>query len=743
MYIKSIFLFFLMFLFGNIYSQNIDFDKYQPIKSNGELPLDFFQRTSHKVEDAINTQVQDSEKRTIRKSKKDFLLMSNYMIDDLLMSGNVLFGDPITEYVNKIADIILKDEPELRKELRFYCLKSNITNAFTTNQGMIFISLGLISQMENEAQLAFVIGHEINHFKEKHVINSAIESESIFSESNRTKDITQDQKIIKLSDYSKALELESDAVGFAYTQNAGYDVQEVLNSFDVLQFSHLPFDEIKVDLNELESESFKIPSQYKLETPIPVNFNVNEDDEKSSHPNLNKRRDQISKLLLDSKGFSNGKKYFLSKEKFLNIQKTCRFESLRISLRNFEFINSYYNSTVLLKDNPTSEYLERSRAKALYGIAKFKLDGRYGKMAYNYMEYEGSISSAYYFFENSDKDAVASIAVKQLFETNKKYPSKHLTIALKNLIKNVIKKNGGNDFNFDWYYPVQNLKIDTLNERQEDLAIQEESKYEKLKRIQDDQSVNKSAIVKTEENYHKFIFDNYPHRDELRQLYKSVKNELHNEITNDLRKNFRNHIGAEKIVFVDPMYYTIDEKKGMKFENSEDLKYDLYDQIALVGKAAEVETEVLSPKLCTTSDYEIMNHLSTCNDWIEEIQAISAISSKIDFIPSESEYMQEISANYNTKYYAFTGVFDYKRSKNALLFLPLLLFPPGWLGYPILMLYPSHETYYYTYIYNSETGKMNANEVYFIRRKPMAGNIQSYMYDIFTDMKKKSDEVEK
>jgi len=73
------------------------------------------------------------------------------------MSGRVLFGDPVSEYVNTVADKLLENEPELRSKLRFYCLKSNVTNAFATNQGMIFVTLGLIAQLENEAQLAQVL----------------------------------------------------------------------------------------------------------------------------------------------------------------------------------------------------------------------------------------------------------------------------------------------------------------------------------------------------------------------------------------------------------------------------------------------------------------------------------------------------------------------------------------------------------------------------------------------------------
>lgn len=98
--------------------------------------------------------------------QKEFLETTHYAIDDLLHSGYVVFGDEVSNYISSIADSLLKDDLLTRSALRFYTLKSMASNAFSTDQGIIFVTTGLISQVKNEAQLAFILAHEICHFRE-------------------------------------------------------------------------------------------------------------------------------------------------------------------------------------------------------------------------------------------------------------------------------------------------------------------------------------------------------------------------------------------------------------------------------------------------------------------------------------------------------------------------------------------------------------------------------------------------
>jgi len=736
-------------------AQIIDFDDYKPLKSQGVLPSDFTERTSDKVAEAIESQVDKGEARATRASKAEFLLKANYMIDNLLMSGNVMFGDPTTDYVNRVADKILENEPELRNKLRFYCIKSNVTNAFTTNQGMIFVTLGLLAQLENEAQLAFILGHEVTHYKRKHVINTVLESDKIFSKSDRTTKMSQDKNIIKLSNYSKSLELESDSTGFYYVQKAGYDMDEVLSSFDILQFSHLPYDEIEIDFSEFERDSFLIPDEKQLDTLIAIDFEVEENDSKSTHPNLNKRRDEIFALMEEFAGINKGVTALVSEKDFLNVRKISRYETVRIDLKNLNFVKAYYNATVLLKENPNSSYLKKSVAKALYGISKFKLKNRYSHCADDYEEYEGAISAAYYFFENASDLAITSLAVKYIYETNKDNPNSHLESILNDLTLGLIKEVGV-DFKFEKFFPskikTNEIEQDTLVEDVTETVDEDPdkplSKYEKLKKIREAQEAQDEAPIvaeRSEVNYYKFAFTDYEDRKQIKELFTSIHKtwlketkdeEEDEEEEEEIKKNYnKNKISAKKVLFIDPMYYSVDERQGVKLENSEDLKYKFYDQITRIGALTELETEVLSPKQCEVGEYEKMNHLSVCNDWAEEINDLSDVHKHLNFIPSQSEYMKNVSEVYGTDNIAFTGVVDFNIKKRGMGILAAAVVPYAWPFLAGYLLSDKHEVYYYTFIYDAASGDVKVDKIYFMNRKPMEANINSYMYEMFSIMK--------
>lgn len=171
MSIRIVFLLSLFFIIeGNntVISQQ-DFDNYRTLLSAGTIPSDFTSTTYNKIKEDLKNSNNDK----LSKSKENIFLEGiNYYVDEILHSGLVVYGDDVTKYINGIADKLLANETELRGELRFYTLKSNESNAFSTDQGIIFVTTGLISQLVSEAQLAFVLAHEISHYTLKHVIDT-------------------------------------------------------------------------------------------------------------------------------------------------------------------------------------------------------------------------------------------------------------------------------------------------------------------------------------------------------------------------------------------------------------------------------------------------------------------------------------------------------------------------------------------------------------------------------------------
>src|SRR5688572_10753295 len=90
---------------------------YQPVQSNGALPLIFTQKFSEKTARDLNELKQDSSSYNTKVAKKDFLIRSNFYVDRIIRGGSLLFNDSLSIYVNKVMDVVLQSNPELRKKV--------------------------------------------------------------------------------------------------------------------------------------------------------------------------------------------------------------------------------------------------------------------------------------------------------------------------------------------------------------------------------------------------------------------------------------------------------------------------------------------------------------------------------------------------------------------------------------------------------------------------------------------------
>ena len=107
-----------------LFSQDTNLNKFKTTISVGKPPLIFTTPFEDKVTESVK-----GAKKVNKENREDFAKHSNYALNNLLKSGIVLFGDPMTKYVEKVAANLLKNEPGLRRKLSFYVLKTNTTKA--------------------------------------------------------------------------------------------------------------------------------------------------------------------------------------------------------------------------------------------------------------------------------------------------------------------------------------------------------------------------------------------------------------------------------------------------------------------------------------------------------------------------------------------------------------------------------------------------------------------------------------
>ena len=129
----------------------------------GNVPTEFTINSLDKINNDIDK----------NKDATSFYEQFRFSQQKILFGGKVLFGDEMSIYVNKVAHNLLDKSglSALKSELRFYVLKSDVVNAICMPDGAIFVTVGLLSQIENEAQLAYILSHEITHYTKQHSVN--------------------------------------------------------------------------------------------------------------------------------------------------------------------------------------------------------------------------------------------------------------------------------------------------------------------------------------------------------------------------------------------------------------------------------------------------------------------------------------------------------------------------------------------------------------------------------------------
>jgi predicted Zn-dependent protease len=133
--------------------------------------------------------------------------------------------------------------------IRPYIVKDADVNAFTPGGGYLFVNAGLIAAMENEAQLATVLAHEIGHIDRGHIqaqrstqagvglgaAAAMIGGAMLGIDPQLTEFGVSLGAQAAVSGFTREQERDADIMAGQYLARAGYNVVEGANSFDVLR----------------------------------------------------------------------------------------------------------------------------------------------------------------------------------------------------------------------------------------------------------------------------------------------------------------------------------------------------------------------------------------------------------------------------------------------------------------------------------------------------------------------------
>src|SRR3989454_848174 len=93
--------------------------------------------------------------------------------EEALAKKAKIYDDPLLEeYLGKLGDRLLPDEVRAAggPGFRFGVMSDPTLNAFAMPNGRVYVHSGLLSRLDNEAQLAMILGHEMTHVTSRHAL---------------------------------------------------------------------------------------------------------------------------------------------------------------------------------------------------------------------------------------------------------------------------------------------------------------------------------------------------------------------------------------------------------------------------------------------------------------------------------------------------------------------------------------------------------------------------------------------
>ncbi len=129
-------------------------------------------------------------------------------------------------------------------QFNFYVLKDpNTVNAFALPGGQLFITAALLGRLKSEDQLAGILGHEIAHVVHRHSSEQMAKTEfyqGLAGAANASAgdlgagQIASYVANMKLMQYGRDDELESDEFGVKYLIRAGYNPEAMIEVMEIL-----------------------------------------------------------------------------------------------------------------------------------------------------------------------------------------------------------------------------------------------------------------------------------------------------------------------------------------------------------------------------------------------------------------------------------------------------------------------------------------------------------------------------
>ncbi len=177
--------------------------------------------------------------RPVAGSDEDALWYEMQHAERELQSSPQLVRDPALNFY--VRGVACKVAADYCADMRVYVVEQPQFNAMMAPNGMLILWTGALLRVRNEAELAFVIGHEVGHYRAQHVLKEWRRSKNVSAWTSAFEVASSGvgapiagsvgtlAGTAALSSFSREQEGEADKLGFSEMVARGYDPQAAVD----------------------------------------------------------------------------------------------------------------------------------------------------------------------------------------------------------------------------------------------------------------------------------------------------------------------------------------------------------------------------------------------------------------------------------------------------------------------------------------------------------------------------------
>jgi predicted Zn-dependent protease len=164
--------------------------------------------------------------------------------EQIIRQLGVYDNQAIQEYVNELGQKVARVSHLPNEEFKFYVIDDGGINAFTTGCCNVYINRGLLINLNSEAELVSVLGHEVGHITARHparrqtrgvLAQLGTVAAAVLTGSNAVGQLANLGAAAWIQGYGRENEMEADRLGLEYSVRAGYQPEAMGRVFELFR----------------------------------------------------------------------------------------------------------------------------------------------------------------------------------------------------------------------------------------------------------------------------------------------------------------------------------------------------------------------------------------------------------------------------------------------------------------------------------------------------------------------------